>query len=83
MNRLISNEEEIKEYIERYQELIAEYKHLMEAVDKIFPRLEKINKEVNFVQEKLEKDGIKFTEYETLEDFNKTFQDNKVDENGA
>jgi len=56
------SEEEIVEYLERYSELMAEYKGYIEIHGLLFQKIEKISKEIDHIEKAFSENGIKTKE---------------------
>lgn len=75
MQNIFSDEENIKEYIERYQELILEYRYLLESFAEMEAKMKRVDNELSFIHKKLEENNINFSEYDSIEDFEKSVEE--------
>ena len=72
MQNIFSNEENIKEYVERYQELILEYRYLLESLSEMEAKMKRIDNELLFIHKNLEENNVNFSEYDSIEGFEKS-----------
>tara|TARA_Y100000310_G_scaffold188561_1_gene188531 strand:+ start:31 stop:210 length:180 start_codon:yes stop_codon:yes gene_type:complete len=58
------DEKELKEYSERYVELLIVYEHYMTAMEEITKKVMETRKELIFLESKLKEAGVKIKEVE-------------------
>jgi len=75
MQNIFSNEENIKEYVERYQELILEYRYLLESLSEMEAKMKRIDNELLFIHKNLEENNVNFSEYDSIEGFEKSVKE--------
>lgn len=62
MSSVIDKETEIMDLLERYEELMQGFSVCIEIHKNLSEKIDKMYKEISFIEEKLKKDGIKLKE---------------------